>query len=74
MEQWHPCNPSSVVDPHQVLAWWNFFHYCSIERIPHDCMRSHFITRWNRHCTRKLYPFCEGTHSSTVLVCMLYLP
>ena len=61
MEQWHSCNPSSAIDPHQVLECWIFHHF----RIEHTVcehlmtLRSHFITRLNRHCTRKLYSLLQ---------------
>jgi len=40
----------------------DFCHHCRIERTVREhlmTLRSRFITRWNRHCTRKLDSFLQ---------------
>ena len=74
VEQWHCCNPSSVIDPHQVLVWWFFVIIAGLSA---QCVNTPWL--WGATSSQdgtdtvqeNSTPFCKGTHSLTMLVCVL---
>jgi len=77
VEQWHCCNPSSAIDPHQILAWWFFVIIAGLSA---QCVNTSWL--WGATSSpdgtdtvlENSTPFCKGTHSLTMLVCTLYWP
>jgi len=77
VEQWHCCNPSSAIDPHQVLAWWFFVIIAGLSA---QCVNTSWL--WGATSSpdgtdtvlENSTPFCKGTLSLTMLVCTFYWP